>query len=221
MPRQYVTVCDTQYGKGAFSRRWTELVSSYEPGLRVEGGDAEFLLDVCGRFDRYARIMSRGKVYFKVVNKVFNGKRVKGVVMITPNSGHEVWIGKSQIINKMFPRGTLPDPSHINRKQALQALRSIIEPQIKEFRRANLERLRGGLYHIDHVYPFKLLVEGWCRENQIDLETLSVKCRGVTCRLASTDLAESWFDYHALNARLQVLDASENIRKGARYYGGG
>lgn len=218
MARVYVEVLGIQYGKGTFSKKWSGLVNSYGVNVKVGAADAAFLLEVCGRFDRYAKIMAKGRVEFRVVNRVFNGKRVKGIVMVTPNSGHEVWVGKSQILNRLFSRGLIPDPGKTNRKRVLQSLRAIIEPQIKEFRRANVEKLRGGVYHVDHVYPFKLLVQEWCRENGLDLETIEVKCRGATCCLASTSLAESWFDYHSLNAKLQVLDASENIRKGAKYY---
>lgn len=219
--RVYVEVCGVQYGKGSFSRKWSEIVDSREVGVKVTGDDENFLLDVCRRFDRFRKIMDRGKVEFRVVNKRFNQKRVKGIVLLTPNSGHEVWIGKSQIISKLFPKSAQEDESKLNRKRALQALRSIISPQINQFRQSNKERLRGGYYHIDHVYPFKLLVQEWCRDNELDLETIPVKCKGAACNLESVDMAESWFDYHLLNAKLQILEASENRKKGARYFGGG
>lgn len=219
--RVYVEVCGAQYGKGSFSRKWSQIVDSREVGVKVTGNDEKFLRDVCGRFDRFKKIMEKGGVEFKVVNKRFNQKRVKGIVLVTPNSKYEVWVGKAQIVSKLFPKSALEDESKLNRKRALQALRSIISPQIDQFRQSNRERLRGGYYHIDHVYPFKLLVQEWCRDNSLDLETIPVKCRGASCSLESVDMAESWFDYHLLNAKLQILEASENRRKGAKYFGGG
>lgn len=229
MAARYVTVDGIQYNKTSFGKKWSEIVASYEPGLRVSEADARFLADCCGRIDRYARIMARGKVGFRIVNKSFNGKRVKGVVLITPNSSHEVWVSKGNVVQMLFPRHALPDPGKENRRNVLRALRSIVEPQIRQYR----ARVRSskpvkssvtgkpilGPYHVDHVYPFSKLVEEWCRDNGYDLETLAVKCRGATCKLSSVEIAEDWFNYHMLNAKFQVLDASENLSKGDKYFG--
>jgi hypothetical protein len=226
---RYITIAGTEYNKTGFGKKWSQIVASYEPGLKVSLDDERFLTDCCSRMDRYARIMFRGKVGFKIVNKSFNGKRVKGVVMITPNSSHEVWVSKGKVVDSLFPRHVRPDPSRTNRNDVIRALRNIIEPQIKQYRvrvrsaKVIKSSVTGkpifGPYHVDHVYPFIRLVEEWCRENGYDLETLAVRCRGASCKLVSAEVAESWFDYHMLNAKLQVLDASENISKGSKYYG--
>ena len=229
--RRYVEVDGVQYNKKGFGEKWSTIVAGYEAGTTVSPADTAFLVDVLSRMSRFARIMARGPVRFKVVQKSFNGKRVKGLVLVTPNSGYEVWVGKQVVMRAMFPSTTLPDPSKQNRRDVLRALRCIIEPQIREYRRrfAGKSVIKSSLtgrpifgpYHVDHVYPFIRLVEEWCRENGLDLETIAVKCRGTVCRLASVDLAESWFDYHALHAEYQVLDAAENVSKGSRYLGRG
>ena len=227
--RRYVTVSGQQYNKKGFSAKWSGMVASYEPGVTLTPADTSFVNDILLRIPRFARVLARGRVSYRVVNRTFNGKRVKGVVLVTPNSGYEVWVGKQVVVKAMFPPVNVPDLSKENRRNVLRALRGVIEPQIAEYRR----RFRGqsvvkssltgkpifGPYHIDHVYPFIRLVEEWCREKGIDLETLAVKCRGATCKLVSTDLAESWFDYHALHAEFQVLDAAENVSKGSKYFG--
>jgi hypothetical protein len=229
MPRRYVEVCGQQYNKGQFGAKWSGIVNGYEPGVTVSAGDTAFLVDVLSRISRFSRVMDRGRVTFRIVQKTFNGKRVRGVVMVSPNSGYEVWVGKDKVVKAMFPRTTLPDPGKENRRNVLKALRGVIEPQIQQYR----ARFRGqsvikssmtgkpifGPYHVDHVYPFVRLVEEWCRERGYDLETLPVKCMGTVCKLADSDTAEDWFDYHALHAEYQVLDASENVSKGSRYFG--
>jgi hypothetical protein len=229
--RRYVEVGGAQYNKKQFGGKWSGIVAGYEVGVTVSPADTTFLTDVLSRISRFARIMDRGRVRFKVVQKSFNGKRVKGIVLVTPNSGHEVWVGKQVVTRAMFPATNLPDPGKQNRRDVLRALRAIIEPQIREYRRrfAGLSVVKSSLtgrpifgpYHVDHVYPFIRLVEEWCRDNGLDLETIAVKCRGTVCRLASVDLAESWFDYHALHAEYQVLDAAENVSKGSQYLGRG
>lgn len=231
MARRYVEVGGVQFNKKTFGAKWSGIVAGYEAGVTLSPSDTAFMTDVLSRISRFARIMERGRVRFRVVHRSFNGKRVKGIVMISPNSGHEVWVGKQVVMGVVFPSANVPDPSKQNRRDVLRALRGIIEPQIQEYRRrfAGKSVIKSsmtgrpifGPYHVDHVYPFIRLVEEWCRENGLDLETIQVKCRGTVCRLASTVLAESWFDYHALNAEFQVLDAAENVSKGSRYFGRG
>lgn len=227
--RRYVEIAGQQYNKKQFSIKWTGVVLGHEAGVTISEGDTQFLVKVLSRVSRFARIMDRGKVSFKVVYKVFNDKRVKGIVMVTPNSSYHVWVGKQLVMKALFPPTNLPDPGKENRRNTLRALRGVIEPQIEEYRKrfAGKSVIKSsvtgepifGTYHVDHVYPFIRLVEEWCRENGYDLETIPVKCKRTVCSLVSVDMAESWFDYHALNAKFQVLNASENISKGSRYFG--
>lgn len=229
MAARYVSVSGQQYNKKQFGAKWSGIVASYEVGTIVNPEDTTFLTDVLKRISRFAKILDRGEVGYKVVNKRFNGKTVKGIVLVTPGSKHEVWVGKESVMRSVFPPPNRYDPAKQNRREALKAMRNIIEPQIQNYRRrfAGQSVVKSSLtgkpilgpYHVDHVYPFIRLVEEWCRENGYDLETIPVKCRGASCRFASVDMAESWFDYHAFHAEFQVLDASENTSKGSRYLG--
>ncbi|NBX50495.1 hypothetical protein EBT25_11255 [bacterium] len=231
MSAKYLTVCDQQYNKKQFSEKWARIVNGYELGVTISPGDTAFLVDVLGRIPRFAKILAKGRVIFRVIQRTFNGKRVKGIALVTPNSNYEVWAGKQSVIDSVFPKSSPHNPGKENRKNVLRALRAIIEPQIKEYRKrfAGKSVIKSSLsgkpifgpYHVDHVYPFIRLVEEWCREKSYDLETIPVKCRGATCKLQSVEMAESWFDYHAFHAEFQVLDASENVSKGSRYYGRG
>jgi hypothetical protein len=226
----YTEVAGRQYNKKQFSERWKLIVSSHEVGVLLSGEDKMFMLGVCEKMERFRKILERpGASEFRVVKKTFNGKRVKGIALVTPNSRYEVWVGKAYTMGKIFPRTYVPDPAKVNRRNVIKALRDVIQPQIDVYRKSVSRQglvkssLTGkpvlGAYHVDHVYPFIRLVEEWCRDNSLDLENIPVKCMGVGCRLESVELSENWFDYHALNAQYQVLDARENIIKGDKYYG--
>lgn len=226
---KFVEIGGKEYNKTGYGKFWKNVVAKYEIGVELSGEDMQFFLDSCNRLERYRKVMLRGDVRFRVVNKTFNGRRVKGVVMVTPNSKFEVWVSKEKVMGVLFPKAFLPDPQKVNRKNVLKALRGIIDPQIKQFKRGlkSLTVIKSassgkpilGPYHVDHVYPFIRLAEEWCRENGYDLERIEVKCRGSVCTLADTAMAESWFDYHMINAKLQVLDAAENTSKGSKYFG--
>lgn len=153
--------------------------------------------------------------------------------MVTGGSKREVWLGKGKVIEALFPR-EVDVPVYVqNKKDALAAMRQIIEPQIKTFRTSINRQLKrkqikcsmsgefinSGEWHVDHRYPFKNLVEEWCREEKVDLENIDVYCRGTKCYFRSTELAESWWDYHLTRAELQALSATANLKKGAKYYG--
>ena len=182
---------------------------------------------------KWKTIRDRGEVRYKIRNKKFQGRGVRGVVMITPKSKSEVWLGKGQVIEALFPR-EIETPTYVqNKREALIAMRQIIDPQITTFRKSVNRQLKkkpmrcpisndfleASMFHIDHQYPFKNLVEEWCREEHVDLERVDVHCRGTKCYFRDTDLAERWFDYHMMHAQLQVLSAKANLKKGAKYFG--
>ena len=170
---------------------------------------------------------------YKVRSKKFQGRAVRGVVMITAKSKREIWLGKGKVVEALFPK-KVETPTYVqNKREALMAMRQIIEPQIKTFRQSVLRQIKkkplrcpvshdfleAAEFHIDHRYPFKNLVQEWCRDMHVDLENLQVYCRGTKCYMRETDLAESWFDYHMMHAQLQALSAKANLEKGAKYYG--
>ncbi|MGA1670455.1 MAG: hypothetical protein ACO39F_06160, partial [Candidatus Nanopelagicaceae bacterium] len=133
---------------------------------------------------KWKAIKDRGEVRYKIRNKKFQGKAVRGIVMVTSRSKREVWLGKGAVVAALFPK-TVETPSYVqNKREALVAMRQIIDPQIKTFRMSVLRQIKrkplrcpisndfleATEFHIDHRYPFKNLVEEWCRDMKIDLE---------------------------------------------------
>jgi hypothetical protein len=231
--RHSVSVQDNTYTKSGFEKKWSEVTSATECNYFVRGGDEEFLNAVIDLVPKWKTIKDRGPVRYKIRNKKFQGRPVRGIVMVTSKSKREVWLGKGQVVNALFPRTIAVPEYKQNKKDALVAMRQIIEPQIKTFRLSVNRQLKkkplkcamsgefinSGEFHIDHRYPFKNLVEEWCREEKVDLERIDVYCRGTKCYFKDSDLAERWFDYHMMNAQLQALSAKANLEKGSKYYG--
>lgn len=239
--RALVQILGENYNKTAFGKKWKSLVEK-PVGFRFSRADQEFISEAVSFNPAWEKIILRGgNFYFKVIKKKFQTKAVKGIALVTQNSSNEIWIGKKKLIDILFPPpkveyqqeiGLFNDPVE-NRRRVLSALRQIIEPQIKQYRQAVRRRIKGvgryklrcaltgeylnhGEYHIDHKTPFKVLVEDWCRINQVDLENIEVVCRGTFCQLKNKSLAENFFDYHLLNAELQVTTAQANLVKGSK-----
>jgi hypothetical protein len=233
MRRNKLSINGIEYTKSSFDKKWSEVSGGTECNYFVNGKDEEFLNSVVDLIPRWKVIKDRGKVRYKIRNKKFQSRAVRGVVMITSNSKREVWLGKGKILEDLFPRSVEIPQYKKNKKDALAAMRQIIDPQIKMFRLSVNRQLKkrplrcpmsgdfieAAMFHIDHKYPFKNLVEEWCRDEKVDLENVDVYCRGTKCYFKDTDLAERWFDYHMMNANLQALSAKANLSKGAKYYG--
>lgn len=231
--RHSVSIQDHTYTKSGFEKKWSEVTSATECNYFVKGDDEVFLNAVIDLVPKWKTIKDRGPVRYKIRNKKFQGRPVKGIVMITSRSKREVWLGKGQVVGALFPRTVEVPEYKQNKKDALVAMRQIIDPQIKTFRMSVLRQLKkkpmrcpvkgdfieAAEFHIDHKYPFKNLVEEWCRDEKVDLERVDVYCRGTKCYFKDTDLAERWFDYHMMNAQLQVLSAKANLEKGSKYFG--
>lgn len=225
-----------EYNKTSFGKKWSEITKSNQLNTFLSGDDERFVDEVMRIIPTYNLIKSKGAVRYKVINKKFQSKGVRGVVMISPNSKTEIWLGKEKILNTLFPKSS-PTPLHKQtRKDVIAALRQLISPQIKTYKDSVQRQLNGpmghkvrcsltgehvclGEYHIDHKYPFKNIVEDWCRAIGKDLEHIDVVCRGTKCYLKDNKLAESFYDYHLMNAQLQVTTAKANLSKGSKYYG--
>lgn len=235
MGRQIIRVLGKDYTKTGFEKKWSEIVKKTQCNYTIKSPDVEFVHEVVSKIDNWSSICKRNGIKYKIRNKKFQGRAVRGVVMITPSSKTEIWIGKGKIVENLFPKKPIPKYKQ-NKKEALAAMRQIIEPQIINYRNSVLRQLRGpmshkikcaisgevlnaGEFHIDHKYAFKNIVEEFCRSYKIDLENLDVYCRGTKCYLRDTNLAEAFFDYHTMNASLQAVTAKENLKKGSKYYG--
>lgn len=232
----YVYVDGAKYTKTSFGKKWSEVTNSNQIGNVLSGNDKKFVDDVMSMIATFNLIKSKGEVKYKVVSKKFQTKAVKGIVMVSPNSKTEVWLGKAKIVDTLFPKSA-PVPLQKKTKQdVISALRQLISPQIKAYKDSVRRQLNSSLryklkcsltgenicmgeYHIDHKYPFKSIVEDWCREIGKDIEHIEVVCRGTKCTLRDSSLAESFYDYHMIHSTLQVTTAKANLAKGAKYYG--
>lgn len=231
-----ILVNGQSYNKTSFGKKWSDITASHQVSTHLSGDDEKFVDEVMAMIPSFNAIKMKGVVRYKVVSKTFQTKAVKGIVMVSPNSKTEVWLGKAKILDILFPKKK-PTPSYKkDRSDVIKALRQLISPQIKTYKDSVRRQLNGpmghklrcsltgehicmGEYHIDHRYPFKNLVEDWCRQIGKDLEHIDVTCRGTKCKLKDNQLAESFYDYHMMYAQLQVTTAKANLKKGSNYLG--
>lgn len=65
-----------------------------------------------------------------------------------------------------------------------------------------------GSTHVDHITPFRELVEEFCQERDLDL------CTDKLWLKKNLPTLEEWEDFHDLRAELQLTNGIANIKKG-------
>jgi 5-methylcytosine-specific restriction endonuclease McrA len=112
------------------------------------------------------------------------------------------------------------------RKDFITALRFEVYDQIKTVKDAMhatfecpicFKTVSKSQCHIDHIHPFKLIMNDWCILNNINIEDPPLlHHRGPIISLQNRELALNWYDYHKHHAKLQPLCAPCNLRKSAK-----
>ena len=86
MGRQVVRVLGQDYTKTGFEKKWTEIVQSTECNYFGKSPDADFVHEVVGKIDKWKTLHARQGIRYKIRNKKFQGRAVRGIVIITPRS---------------------------------------------------------------------------------------------------------------------------------------
>ena len=117
----------------------------------------------------------------------------------------------------------------IDRENVIKAFRFEVIEQIEAFKVKALKEdisfwlFRNEQIHVDHVYPFHLLLKDFLSSQGLELNEVSTirqesTITGVPIRcLESKSLAKQWKKYHKKNATLQLLLDKENLAKGGRF----
>lgn len=101
------------------------------------------------------------------------------------------------------------DSSWKLKKKVLQAFRSEIDPQVAP--------LRAAGKHVDHIIPFHVLLSDFLLDRGYTVLTVQVdwhpedKTKFI---VVDRELANAWIGYHLQHAKLRVISAAENLRKG-------
>jgi hypothetical protein len=159
----------------------------------------------------------------------YGGKQFKTLCLITQVSGYHlpITVGKLKQPNLLSPKSN-------KRQTVLAAMRLAIENQIELFRiETKVERaksFKNGDYsvllcpltkkrltsrsHVDHIIPFIRIADNWLESSGLTSYGDIKLVRGQL----SGGILKSWQDFHLVNAKLQLVSASANIKKGASGY---
>jgi predicted nucleic acid binding AN1-type Zn finger protein len=71
--------------------------------------------------------------------------------------------------------------------------------------------------HIDHKVPFWKVVSQFCRENEIDLNSLSTVGSGEELKLTDDIVQLKFQEFHQTNAKLQATQKEVNLQMGGKF----
>lgn len=202
--------------KSLFKKLLASRVATYVPSAEI--------IELCKQSKLYSKLANTDGCKVKIGTASFGGRFNKFVCLEAP--GHELRpIIQSKLIDSLFPKKTAAS----SQARAIKAMRNLISGQISEYRQnyrkaCKLDArllicplsgadMRYCKTHVDHIYPFSLLVKDWAKLNNVDLAKIELNRQGL---FKDDKLAESWLDYHKSQAKLQLTSQSANCSKGAR-----
>jgi len=169
----------------------------------LRGEDAAFVHALMERHPHWTFIEPCGVKYFFVQQVPTNPQQRRFVLVKKDDSW---WDGGWR--NALTPRSA--------RQQVQHTLRHYIRPQILAFRDANFNGVCATCpaliadCEVDHTWPvtFEVLVDSWLHSVRLTPEEITIipsTQYEVASVLEDDLLAESWLEYHEINARLRCL----------------
>jgi hypothetical protein len=214
------------------AKTYSQILSKIAVGKPVVNEDREFLLGLLTRTSKYGGKAAQPDVKIMVrMVEIGRGRRVRmfsleGDSLTNPGKYSKIPVSKAKVLEELFPSKTKKDPLVVKVGQVRQALRMAVDDQIKEFRNSVVYPTvcveTGGILtkrsrtHVDHYeIPFVQLVEDWLNSLDLYYSTLVLVGPPTAKRLLDESLTKSWGEYHREFARLALVDASANMKKGA------
>jgi len=204
--------------KKLFKKLLANRVASYVPGAEI--------IELCKQSRLYSKLALTDGCKVKIGTANFGGRFNKFVCLEAP--GHELRpIIQGKLIDSLFPKTRAATSSSSGK--VIKAMRNLVSGQISEYRQNYRKAckidarllicplsgvdMRYCKTHVDHVYPFSLLVKDWANLLRLDLAKIDLNRQGL---FKDDKLAESWLEYHKSNAKLQLVSQSANCSKGAK-----
>lgn len=192
------------------------ILERYEPGQILDQDDTDFMYDVI-------------QMHPNAADKVGCGVKAFGVQRNPSYKNKEFMLVRKDGTQTDFSfNKCLRPPTQLAR--FLQACRQSVADGIIAFRHAYFQmtpnpvcELTGELLtmensHVDHAPPhtFRYIAEMFIQKYHVDVERVTLTSGGDnSCWvLMPTDLEALWTDYHWQYAKLRVISAAENMRRG-------
>lgn len=188
--------------KKALQSAIREIANNAYIGESLSHDDEEFMLYVLSYHDGFVEKCGCGFSYIFVDLDEFGGRHFR----IARMDETDVGISWHHAVS----------PNNSARSHFLSALREEVKDQIFSFKASSTNvcgicggEISSGDKHIDHVVPFRNLVERFFGQDIHETKKLDT-----TCILLNRQLAQDWSRFHQENAILQPSHAACNMRKG-------
>ncbi|MGL6341949.1 MAG: hypothetical protein ACRC80_22740, partial [Waterburya sp.] len=171
-----ILVCSQRYDRKKFSERWRDITSKLS--RLVTNEDKGFIRDALLLTTKYSRMAADSNTVITVGSLKFQKYPVRGVILISPNSKKEIWIGKDALIKMLFPTTSkrIYASNKTSRTHLSMAFRQAVEDQVQSFRKDSRRMMYGEQVllcplsfvdlktcedgtEVDHAYPMSRMIE--------------------------------------------------------------
>lgn len=222
-----------RYTKKSFAAKWSEITAKQARNLTID--EVHFIKESLLATDKYCKLAENPNTRLTIKPKQFMKFTVRGVIIISPNSKTEIWVGKEDIVNRIFPKKIKTESFEVNNSSLVsRAFRQLIQEEISEKKHILLRKvmmsknipcpLSGELLHLceggtelDHIYPFSQMVLDFFREEGLIVENIQVRINGTKYLICDKTIAQKWLQYHLKNAKLQLACKKANREKSNKW----
>jgi hypothetical protein len=195
----------------------SNVIKRGERNIYPDDDEFNFFISLIKNHQNSVKLLEDGVIFFMILKNDFNPTKIDKVMIKTKKD--EL---KSFSWNKCCGFKRKKDKLTI-------ALRECIRPQIMDFKLKNeikccyCNKIEGSLtfcdFHIDHIKPFILLVDEFLQINTLPLPSEFIKTEKLLYKFIDEDedFKKKWYDFHLLNASLQVLCCECNEKKGKNF----
>ncbi|TDX21602.1 uncharacterized protein DUF3223 [Modicisalibacter xianhensis] len=175
-----------------------------------------FFLWVLSHHHEFEEKRGCGIRHLEVRENWFHGKATRGL-WIVRTDGSEIDISWRTAIKQ---GGAMGHEANVK-----AAARHEVADQIEKFRASSWIHLgelcelcsepllQGQLHHVDHIEPFDELLRDFVCD---DYSLIQLKDKGLYGEFACRGMAAQWSQYHAYNAKLRLVHAVCNLRRGKK-----
>jgi hypothetical protein len=235
---QFINICGC-FNNIAMENLLKKFLAKYKVGQTLNSEDNKALLAQCLNIPAFKTCASKEGALLEVRSLIIAGQKGRYICF----SGQEYPITQVKLYPRKKQSAVCKHCGLASCKRAkvIAAFRLSIKEQIEEFREEIKAKVNSLLAtdvikdqiaarkllscpltgkflgtaktHVDHVKPFKQLLEDFCSEYNLKLCCVKLNRKGM---FADTALQASWQSWHKEKAILQITSAKGNLQKGSR-----
>jgi hypothetical protein len=202
-----IQILGKEYTKSEVKKIAQQILHKYKPGEKLKGKDLEFILELLKYHPEYKEKTKFGVK--GIVVRTYPLKKDTKQFRIITDDGREI---EFSYLKCIYPK--------THKQKVMRAFREAIADQIIEFKKKYFKKNKPAKCqvsrkpitwyncHVDHVIPFKVLVEQFLKEHNLTFDDIEIEDSPIENRpprIKDENLRHAWQEFHKKHAILRVV----------------